>query len=122
MGMSTTETYQDTHSSPNQFLSTGVDDMRITEVNSEKSHEIKKVTEKLHGYSKATKASLSKTITGNFGNEMHYKLGVKRESFSKKGYGVGFASQADRFNKGTDVKLSMQAEIQKHGIFQSTVM
>lgn len=70
---------------------------RITEVNSEHNG-----SPRAAGKDDA----LMSTVTSNFNVQPHYKLGSKKESLSTRGYGVGFASKADRFNKGADLLLS----------------
>ena len=50
---------------------------------------------------------------GTFNSDPHYKIGFKKESFSTRGMGVGFASKADRFNTGSDALLTKHDTVKK---------
>lgn len=67
-------------------------DNRITEVNSEKSNE---------------------TPEPEPFTQPHYKNKTKAESFSKKGFGIGFVSKVDRFSTRQDSILTMKDRLSK---------
>ena len=41
----------------------------------------------------------------DFAQTIHYKLGLKQESYSRKGYGVGFVSKINRFTGVVEEKF-----------------
>ena len=49
----------------------------------------------------------------NFALTQHYKLGLKQESYSKKGYGVGFVSKRDRFTGVVEEKFIMSQNLRQ---------
>ena len=52
-------------------------------------------------------------LNSNFTRQHHYKLSLKQESFSKKGFGVGFVSGGDRFTGIAEAKFKTAADLRQ---------